>query len=127
MLKTFYLSTDCVQSTDNLVDTVYGMIRGSNSVGARDFPLHQIVQTGSGAHLISYSISSGFLSRGRSVRSLMMTTHLHLAPKFGMSRATPPIPLDAFVVQTKRQLTLLRTTCTLKFRRLVLNSVSEKY
>jgi hypothetical protein len=41
------------------------------------------------------------LSRGRSVRGLMLTTHLHLTPKFGMSRATAPIPLDAFMARTE--------------------------
>ena len=105
---------------------MYGMIRVSNCVGARDFPLLQIVQTGTGAHLISYSMDSGFLSRGRSVRGLMMTTHLHLAPKFGMSRATPPIPLDAFLAQTET--TYLSTNYLyVEFRRFDLKSASEKY
>jgi len=69
---------------------------------------------------------SGVLSRGRSVRGLMLTTHLHLAPKFGMSRATPPIPLDAFMARTEK--TYLTTNYVyVEFRRLGLNAASENY
>jgi hypothetical protein len=102
------------------------MIRSSNSVAARDFPVLYIVQTSSGAHLVSYSMVSVVLSRGRSVRGLMLTIHLHLAPKFGMSRAVPPIPLDAFMARTENTYLTTNYVC-LEFRRLYLNSASKKY
>ena len=64
-----------------------GRSRVRISLGARDFFL-KYLQTGSGAHLASYSICTGVLSHGLNGRGVILTTHLHPAPKLSNSRAT---------------------------------------
>jgi hypothetical protein len=55
--------------------------------GERDFSVLQSLRTGSEVHQPSYSIDTGNLSRGYGVRSVILTAHLHLASRLGMSRA----------------------------------------
>jgi hypothetical protein len=47
------------------------------------------VQTGFGAHPALYSMGTEVLFRGKAVRGVMLTTHLHVAPRLGMSGAIP--------------------------------------
>jgi hypothetical protein len=54
------------------------------------------VQTGSGAHPDLYSIGIRVLSREQSGREVMLTAHLHLAPRL-MSGAVPLFPPYAFI------------------------------
>jgi hypothetical protein len=70
----------------------------------------------------------GFLFNGQwgSLPRLMLTIHLHLAPKFGMSRATPPVPLRCLHGVNMDNFTLLRVTCTLNLVALILN-LPQKY
>jgi len=65
----------------------------------RDLPLHQNVETGSGTHLTSYSVSTVVLYWQLSGRGVKLTDHLHLMSRLRMSRGKPPILLHAFVVK----------------------------
>jgi len=56
----------------------------------------------------------------------MMTTHLHLAPKLGMSRATPQIPLDDFMARMETAYVTMKYVYV-EFRRLDLKSAAENY
>ena len=68
----------------------------------------------SGAHLASYSIGTGVLSRGKSGRGLKFTTHLHLAARLWMSGGQSLHPLYAFMAWTGKALPfLLSVTPTL--------------
>jgi hypothetical protein len=69
-----------------------GRSRVRISLRARGFSFFpQYFQAGSGAHLVSHSISTGVLSPGLNSRGVILTTHFHPAPKLSKSRATPPL------------------------------------
>jgi hypothetical protein len=65
---------------------------------ARNVPLYQKVQTGSGAHPASYSISTAVLFLEISGRGVKLTNRLHLMSRLTMCRAIPPIILHAVMV-----------------------------
>jgi hypothetical protein len=66
----------------------------------------QNVQTDAGAHP-PYSMSTGNLSRGKSGRGVMSTTHLHMAPHLRMCGAMPVFPIHAFKMWPGMALTFL--------------------
>jgi hypothetical protein len=69
-----------------------GQCRVRIAVGARDFSLLQNVQTGSGAHPVSYSLHTGVLSWGYSGWGMKFTTHQCLVLRLRMSGAVPLLP-----------------------------------
>jgi hypothetical protein len=76
--------TDCIRNSS--IVSEYGLddraIGVRSPARAKDFSSYLCVQTGSGAHPASCTMSTGFLSpwvkRGRGV---MLTTHSHLVPR----------------------------------------------
>ena len=70
------------------------------SVEASDLSFRRNVQTSSGAQPASYSTRNRVLSRKKSVRGVMLTTHFHLAPRLRMGGAIPLLPEYAFMAWT---------------------------
>ena len=93
----------CICSLYQSLDSVVIMIRlRADQSGdriparARDLPLQQNDETGSGTHLISYSLSTAVLYRQLIGRGVKLTDHVHLMSKLRMSRDTSLILLHAF-------------------------------
>ena len=74
----------------------------SRYIRARDFLLHQIIQTSSVAN--AASCSAGF--RVLSSQGAMLTTHLHQVPRLRMKGHISPLPLYAFIAWTGTTLPL---------------------
>ena len=75
----------------------------------RDFSLLQNVKTGSGAHLTSCTVDTGFVSWGQRVQGVMLTAHPHPLPTLRMSGAIPVRPLYASKACRGTALLVLRT------------------
>jgi hypothetical protein len=68
-------------------------IRVRSPAGAKDFSFSLCVQTGSGAHPASCTMSTGGpFSGGKRGRGVTLTTHPHLVPRSGMSRSYTSSP-----------------------------------
>ena len=65
--------------------------------GARDFLFSKSVQTGSGAHLASYSMGIGFSPRGQNDQGVKLTTQFHLVPGLRMNGVIPLLLLYAVI------------------------------
>ena len=74
--------------------------------GANFFPFCRIFQTGSGAHLASFSTYIVFFSYWKSSRGVKLTTHLRLVRRLRMSGAILLLPLYAIMVSTETTLFL---------------------
>jgi hypothetical protein len=68
------------------------------------FLFYKNIQTVFGAHLASYSMDPGILSRGQSGQGVNLTTHIHLAPRLRTSGNIHPLPLYAFMALTGKTL-----------------------
>jgi hypothetical protein len=76
----------------------------------RDIYFIQIVQIGFGTHPPSYSMDSTVLSWWKCGRSVSLITHLHLAPRLGISGTIPLLLLNAFMAWTRTHDVTLITT-----------------
>jgi hypothetical protein len=78
---------------------------------AEDFSSSLCVQTGSGAHPVSYPMGTGVLSQGvKRGRGVMLTTHPHLVLRLSMSRSytsSPPCASMACSGTAKKVMKLL--------------------
>jgi len=63
----------------------------------RDISVLRKTRNKSGVHPTSYAVGTGSLSRALSGRSVMLTTHRHLASKLRRSGAVPLIPPYALI------------------------------
>jgi hypothetical protein len=95
-----------VGSWGSLLSTAGSLRAGRSGVGATDRSLYRNVQTVSGAHLASYPVSTGVLSRKYSGQGMKLTSHLHLVPKLIMSAAVSVLPLYSFVAWGRKNLPL---------------------
>jgi len=73
----------------NICGTVTRLFAGRSGFRMPAGATFQKVQTGSGAHQTSYSMSTGVHSRQTSTRALNLTTH-RLGPKIRKSGVIPP-------------------------------------
>jgi hypothetical protein len=71
----------------------HGQTGVRTSVKEREVSLLQNVQTHSGTHPGSCSIGTGFFPEGKSGRSVMFTTHLHIVPRLRQCSYTSNSPV----------------------------------
>jgi len=74
------------------------MVQGSNTGRDKNYFSSLKVNTGSGGHPASYSMSIGVLSRGYRVRYLMLTSHIHPAPRLSIRGAIALLLAHAFMM-----------------------------